>query len=73
MSEDSPTKKEIKSLKEIKQRSKGRPVGIWIEKDIAQSLVEKKLAEWAVPCYPLADTENIRSVRLTSWGEVHTY
>lgn len=58
------------AIQEIKDRSKGWPVGIYIEKDIAKFLVDNKLAEWAVASYPI-DNDNVRSIRLTSLGDIH--
>lgn len=58
------------AIQEIKDRSKGWPVGIYIEKDIAKFLVENKLAEYAVPSYPLAN-DNVLSIRLTILGDIH--
>lgn len=62
-------KKYKDAIQEIKDRSKGWPVGIYIEKDIAHYLVDNKLAEWAIS-YPL-DNDSVLSVRLTTLGDIH--
>ena len=64
------SKEEKEAIEEIKSRSKGWPVGIYIKSAMAHNLVDKKLAEWAVPSYP-TERSDILPVRLTTLGNIH--